>query len=135
MRERSRGTGPRTTKKTPPGTRSARACPSHAFRLKQDGQDYQDEQDEGAIAGDRSPHDEKKTHPGPRSARDRPSHAPQPPLHIKVLSDLVILFPAVSIDIQVLSDLAPLFGPAVAWRALVFLARCKGLEDLNRSRV
>ena len=29
----------------------------------------------------------------------------QPPLHIKVLSDLVILSPAVSIDIQVLSDL------------------------------
>ena len=50
---------------------------------------------------------------------------------IKVLSDLVILFSADAIDIQVLSDLEPLFGPAVAWRALVFLARCKGLEDLN----
>ena len=30
----------------------------------------------------------------------------QPPLHIKVLSDLVILFLLMSIDIQVLSDLA-----------------------------
>ena len=28
--------------------RSARACPSHAFRLKQDFQDVQDEQDEEA---------------------------------------------------------------------------------------
>ena len=27
--------------------RRARACPSHAFRLKQDGQDLQDAQDEG----------------------------------------------------------------------------------------
>ena len=32
MRKRSRGTGPRTTKKTHPGLRSARACPSHASR-------------------------------------------------------------------------------------------------------
>ena len=42
------------------------------YRLKQDDQDYQDGQDEGAIAGDRPPHYEK-THPGPRSARACPS--------------------------------------------------------------
>ena len=62
MRERLPGTGPRTTKKTHPDTRSARGCPSHAS---------------------------------------------QKPLHlIKVLADLSILFPAASIDIQVLADLA-----------------------------
>ena len=50
MRERLRGTGPRTTvaRSACLLNRSARACPSHAFRLKQDGQDYQDEQDEEA---------------------------------------------------------------------------------------
>ena len=50
-------------------------------RLKQDGQDYQDGQDEEAVAGDRPPHDEKNA-PRPRSARACPSHAPQPQLHI-----------------------------------------------------
>ena len=38
---------PRDEKKRTPGPRSARACPSHAFRLKQDGQDAQDLQDRG----------------------------------------------------------------------------------------
>ena len=49
MRERLRGTGPRTTVARAACLlhRSARACPSHAFRLKQDGQDGQDGQDEG----------------------------------------------------------------------------------------
>ena len=46
MRERLRGTGPRTTvaRSARLLNRSARACPSHAFRLKQDGQDEQDEE-------------------------------------------------------------------------------------------
>ena len=50
MRARSRGTGPRTTAARVARllNRSARACPSHAFRLKQDGRDEQDLQDEGA---------------------------------------------------------------------------------------
>ena len=41
--------GPRTTvaRSARLLNRSARACPSHAFRLKQDGQDYQDGQDRG----------------------------------------------------------------------------------------
>ena len=63
MRERLRGTGPRTT--------AARAA-----RLLN------------------------------RSARACPSHASQQPLCIKVLSDLCIVFLLMSIDIQVLSDLA-----------------------------
>ena len=40
-----------------------------------------------------------------RSARACPSHAPQQPLHIKVLTDLSLLFPLMSIDIQVREDL------------------------------
>ena len=51
---------------------SARACPSHAFCLKQDFQDLQDGQDEGEIAGDRPPHYEKNA-PRARSARACPS--------------------------------------------------------------
>ena len=53
---------------------------------------------------------------GPRTTKKRasvpvvrgpvPRKAPQPPLHIKVLSDLSLLFLLMSIDIQVLSDLA-----------------------------
>ena len=52
------------------------------------------------------PRTTKKTRLGPRSARACPSHASQKPLHIKVLSDLSLLFLLMSIDIQVLSDLA-----------------------------
>ena len=40
-----RGTGPLRKKR--PGPCSARACPSHAFCLNQDGQDAQDLQDRG----------------------------------------------------------------------------------------
>ena len=50
------------------------------------------------------PRTTKKTHPVVRGPV--PRKAPQPPLHIKVLSDLVILFLMMSIDIQVLADLA-----------------------------
>ena len=109
-----RGTGPRTTvaRAAPLLNRSARACPSHAFSLKQDGQDEQDVQDEGEKVwktlmsidaseqqGEKVREDlnlyrpaTKKTRPDSRSARACPSHASQQPLHIKVLSDLVILF-------------------------------------------
>ena len=44
-------TAPARRKKTHLGARSARACPSHAFSLKRDGQDLQDGQDEGARGG------------------------------------------------------------------------------------
>ena len=75
-----RGGQPPHDKKTHPGTRSARACPSHA---------------------------PKKTRLGARSARACPSHASQKPLHIKVLSDLVILSPADAIDIKVFQTFSP----------------------------
>ena len=60
----------------------------------------------GPGAGSGSGDPELQGPGGACSARACPSHASQQPLHIKVFSDLVILFPAVSIDIQVLSDLA-----------------------------
>ena len=37
-----------------------------------------------------------------------PRKAPQPPLHIKVLTDLSLLFLPISIDIKVLADLEPI---------------------------
>ena len=80
MRWRSRGTGPRTTKKRL-GARSARACPSHA---------------------------PKKTRSGARSARACPSHTSQKPLRlIKVLSDLSLLCLLMSIDIKVFQTFSP----------------------------
>ena len=42
-----------------------------------------------------------------RSARAYPSHAPQPPLHIKVLTDLFSLFPLMSIDMKVFQTFSP----------------------------
>ena len=49
----------------------------------------------------------RKKRLGARSARACPSHASQKPLRIKVLSDLCILSPAVSIDIKVFQTFGP----------------------------
>ena len=73
------GDRPPHDEKTRPGYRSARACPSQGT--------------------------EKNASPGPVARGTGPRKAPQP-LHIKVLSDLFSAFLLMSIDIQVLSDLA-----------------------------
>ena len=52
----------------------------NSYRLKQDVQDYQDGQDEEAIARACPSPAPKKTHPGARRARACPSQAPQPPM-------------------------------------------------------
>ena len=78
MRKRSQETGPRTTKKRTPAPVARGPVPRKA---------------------------PKKRAPAPVVRGPVPRKAPQPPLHIKVLADLSLLFLLMSIDIQVLSDL------------------------------
>ena len=76
-------------------------------RLKQDGQDLQDIQDERLRGTGPRTTVARAARLLNRSARACPSHASQKPLRIKGLSDLVILFPAVSIDIKVFQTFSP----------------------------
>ena len=96
MRERLRETGPRTTEKTHPDTRSARACPSQGT--------------------------EKKRAPAPVVRGPVPRKAPQPPLHIKVLTDLRFLFLLMSIDIQVFQTFGQSSQAAPILQILLILA-------------
>ena len=86
----------------------------------------------GACSARACPSQRRKKRLGARSARACPSHASQQPLRIKVLSDLVILSPAVSIDIKVFQTFGPYARAAPILSILQILAIL--LQTAERAR-